>query len=145
VYAIGAESGEVRWVYSTGDWVYASPAVANRTVFVGSYDGTFYALDARTGEPRWTFEADDRIAGSASVIDDASTSRRSAARRTALDIRTGGVLWSTDDGRMAAGIVTDGEWVFLGGDTELHAYVSASVKRPTGAQRAAAKEARSAG
>jgi outer membrane protein assembly factor BamB len=139
VYAIGATSGEMRWVHSTGDWVYGSPAVANRTVFVGSYDGTFYALDARTGDERWTFEADDRIAGSATVIDDVVYFSTLGGTTYGLDIRTGRVRWSTDDGR-TAGIVTDGEWVFLGGESELHGYVPASTKQPTGAQRSAERQ-----
>ena len=32
------------------DFVYSSAAVADRRVFVGSYDHHFYALDAVTGE-----------------------------------------------------------------------------------------------
>lgn len=139
VYAIGADTGEVRWISSTRDWVYASPAVANQTVFVGSYDGTFYALDAKTGEERWTFDADDRIAGSATVIDEVVYFSSLGGTTYGLDIETGIMRWSTSEGR-SAGVVTDGEWVFLSGESKQFAFSPASTQRPTGAKRASASD-----
>ena len=56
VYALSAQSGELRWKYRTGDVVHASPAVANGLVYVGSWGGFFYALDATTGQLRWRFK-----------------------------------------------------------------------------------------
>ena len=58
VYSFDADSGDLLWSHSTGDWVYAAPAVADTprtdpTVYVGSKDQNFYALDAKTGEVRW--------------------------------------------------------------------------------------------
>ena len=50
------------------DFVYSSAAVADRMVYVGSYDHHLYALDAVTGEVRWSFDAGERISGSASVV-----------------------------------------------------------------------------
>ena len=46
-----------------GDFVYSSAAVADRTVFVGSYDRRLYALDAVTGKVRWSVDAGERISG----------------------------------------------------------------------------------
>jgi outer membrane protein assembly factor BamB len=70
----------VKWVFPTADSVTASPAVVGDTVYVGSWDGTFYALptDPPPGPvvPRWTFAIDDtnnvafgRIVSSAAVAD----------------------------------------------------------------------------
>ena len=51
----------------------ASPAVTNApglgpTIYLGSYDGTFYAFNARTGHVSWSFNAHGRISGSATII-----------------------------------------------------------------------------
>ena len=43
------DTGEVAWVRVLDDYVYSSAAVADRLVFVGSYDHRLYALDAVTG------------------------------------------------------------------------------------------------
>ena len=45
VYALDADSGELRWRYSTGNGVFSSPAVVDGVVYVGSDDGYVYALD----------------------------------------------------------------------------------------------------
>jgi polyvinyl alcohol dehydrogenase (cytochrome) len=42
-----------KWNYQTGDWVAASPAVVNNTVYVGSWDGNEYAIDGTTGQVKW--------------------------------------------------------------------------------------------
>ena len=47
-------------VAGTGGYVYASPAVWRKTVYVGSYSGRFYALDAATGDVKWRFSAQGR-------------------------------------------------------------------------------------
>ena len=57
----------------TGAYVYASPAVTNApglgpTIYLGSYDGTFYALNARSGQIAWKFDAHGRISGSATIV-----------------------------------------------------------------------------
>jgi len=56
IYALDAQSGELRWKFHTGNVVHASPAVANGTVYVGSWDSYFYAIDALTGQQRWRFK-----------------------------------------------------------------------------------------
>ncbi len=62
VYALDAQTGTLRWKFTTGDVVHASPAVANGVVYVGSWDRYLYALDAATGAVRWKFlTGDDRI------------------------------------------------------------------------------------
>ena len=55
VYALDANSGELRWKFKTGDVVHASPAFADGVVFVGSWDSYFYAIDAKNGKEKWRF------------------------------------------------------------------------------------------
>ena len=75
MYSFGADSGKVAWSRDTGDYVYASPAVAQvpdapALVYAGSYSGRFYAWDARTGDERWSRGGYGRISGGATVIGD---------------------------------------------------------------------------
>ena len=37
-------------------WIHASPAVADGTLYIGSWDSYFYALDAASGRQRWRFK-----------------------------------------------------------------------------------------
>ncbi len=46
-----------QWFHRTKDVVTATPAVADGTIYVGDWSGTFYALSLVDGEPRWTFDA----------------------------------------------------------------------------------------
>ena len=62
VYAIDAQSGTLRWKFTTGDVVHASPAVSHGVVYIGSWDRYFYALDATTGAVKWKFlTGDDEV------------------------------------------------------------------------------------
>ena len=56
VYALDADSGQLRWRYETGFWVRSSPTVVDGVVYVGSYDDYVYALDAGSGQLRWRYE-----------------------------------------------------------------------------------------
>ncbi len=45
MYALDAETGDVKWKYKTeGEWVSSSPAVADGVVYVGSSAGHVYAI-----------------------------------------------------------------------------------------------------
>ncbi len=47
---------QLRWRYSTGDEVRATPTVGRGFVLIGSYDNNFYALDVATGTMKWKVE-----------------------------------------------------------------------------------------
>jgi eukaryotic-like serine/threonine-protein kinase len=53
---LDAASGNLKWKFQTGDVVHASPAIADGTVFIGSWDSYFYALDAATRKEKWRFK-----------------------------------------------------------------------------------------
>src|SRR3954452_19887564 len=44
------------WFFHAKDSITASVAVSHGTVYVGSWDGTFYAINASTGAERWSFK-----------------------------------------------------------------------------------------
>lgn len=64
VCAVDAETGSERWRAETGGYETSSPAVADGTVYVGTWDdggGVAYALDANDGTERWRVEHDERV------------------------------------------------------------------------------------
>ncbi len=105
VYALDAQTGSLRWKFSTGSVVHASPAVAGGVVYIGSWDRYFYALDAKTGKTIWRFETgDDRviynqvgIASSAAVVNGVVFFGCRDGHFYAVDAKTGIQKWSHDN------------------------------------------------
>lgn len=44
LYSLDAETGTILWTYETEGQIHSSPAVANSTLFIGSFDGSLYAF-----------------------------------------------------------------------------------------------------
>jgi outer membrane protein assembly factor BamB len=120
VYAFGAESGDLLWAKTTGDYVYSSAAVVDRTVFVGSYDGYFYALDAATGDEKWSFNAKGSISGSPTVMAGLVYFSTFERKTYALDARTGRSVWTLPDGRYTP-LVADEEHAYIVGRSKIFA------------------------
>ncbi|HOE10693.1 MAG TPA: PQQ-binding-like beta-propeller repeat protein [bacterium] len=57
VYALDAETGEIRWTRFTDGPVRLAPSISNGNVYVGSDDGYVYCLSAQNGEIVWKFRA----------------------------------------------------------------------------------------
>jgi outer membrane protein assembly factor BamB len=60
VYAIRADTGELKWKSPSGDQpssiiYYTTPVVSGGNVYVGGSDGGMYCLDAATGSQKWKF------------------------------------------------------------------------------------------
>ena len=65
--AIAADSGREVWQFKTGGWVWATPVLANGTLYAGAisahpyyFEGVtlksgFFAIDAATGRQKWRF------------------------------------------------------------------------------------------
>jgi outer membrane protein assembly factor BamB len=127
VVALQASTGTRLWRQGTrGAFVYASPAIARGTVFIGSYNGTFEARDLKTGKVRWTFDAGGRISGSATVVGDtvytSVLARRGEQDRTfGLDVATGKERWRGNDGRYSPAVGA-GRTLYIVGRTTLYAY-----------------------
>lgn len=69
LYALNAETGEREWVFTgSSRWYWASPLVADGTVYAPSLDGTLYALDAKTGQLKWRFDSGGQLVGSPAVV-----------------------------------------------------------------------------
>ncbi len=122
VYALDAVDGKVEWEFKTGgerrftapgihgtmprtelmpdpfDVFLSSPAVVDRTVYIGSGDHHVYALDAQSGKMLWAFETGNVVhaspAVSAGVVYVGSWDRNLYA----LDSATGKLIWKFQTG-----------------------------------------------
>lgn len=134
VYAFDAGNGSLAWAKQTGSYVYSSPAVTDThglgpTVYVGSYDGTFRALSAYTGAVRWTFNAHGKISGSPTLLGSIVYLAVLGTHFTvALDARTGRQRYARHNGSFDP-VVSDGERIFVTGDTGLFALVPNQRRR----------------
>ncbi len=81
--------------------VHASPALADGTLFIGSWDSYFYALDASTGKEKWRFKTGEDpdihnqvgIQSSAAVADGVVYFGCRDSNLYALDAKTGQKKW----------------------------------------------------
>jgi outer membrane protein assembly factor BamB len=131
IYAYDASTGRLDWAVQTGAFVYASPAIADApglgpTVYLGSYSGLFYALNARSGQIAWTFNARGRISGSATIVGRTVYFADLGRHRTyGLGISTGRVSFEKNTGAFDP-VISDGENIYLTGETGLYALVPRS-------------------
>jgi polyvinyl alcohol dehydrogenase (cytochrome) len=71
LHALDAATGAIKWQQSEAADTYASAAVANGVVFLGSTtDFTFRALDLQTGEVLWSKGLRGGVAGGAAIVGD---------------------------------------------------------------------------
>ena len=90
--------------------MHASPAIADGTVFIGSWDSYFYAIDASTGREKWKFKTGEDpdlhnqvgIQSSAAVVDGTVYFGCRDSHLYALDANTGQKKWAFG---------TEGSWV----------------------------------
>jgi eukaryotic-like serine/threonine-protein kinase len=91
VYALNASSGQ--------------PAIADGTVYIGSWDTYFYALDVNTGTLRWRFKTGDDPdihnqvgrQSSAAVVDGVVYFGCRDSKLYAVDAHTGVQKWAFDN------------------------------------------------
>ncbi len=128
VYSFDQDSGELLWSHSTGDWVYAAPAVADTpktdpTVYVGSKDQNFYALDAKTGEVRWQERIGGVILGAASVLgENVYVAALGPNLGTyGFNVKTGRRTFESELGEYNP-VISDGHYMYLTGASNIRAF-----------------------
>jgi outer membrane protein assembly factor BamB len=120
----------LNWKFKTGDVVHASPAIADGTVFIGSWDSYFYALDGASGREKWKFKTGEDpdthnqvgIQSSAAVVDGMVYFGCRDSHLYALDEATGEKKWAfSGNGSWVVGspAVKDGKVYFPTSDTSL--------------------------
>ena len=98
VYALDADTGELRWQAETGAAVVSSPAAAGNLVIVGSDDGSVYAYNIATGAPAWNYAADAAIEAPIVVDKGLALAASRAGTLAALDVETGVEVWTASIG-----------------------------------------------
>ena len=127
-YSFDQDTGELLWSHSTGDWVYAAPAVADTpktepTVYVGSKDQNFYALDAKTGAVRWQQRLGGVILGAASVLgENVYVAALGPNLGTfGFNVKTGKKTFESELGEYNP-VISDGERMYLTGSSNIRAF-----------------------
>lgn len=144
VYSFDQSNGELVWSHTTGDWVYAAPAVADTpktgpTVYVGSKDQNLYALDAKTGDVRWQKHIKGVILGAATVLGETVyvAGLGPNVGTTGYNVKTGKEVFASELGEYSP-VVSDGHFMYLTGASGLRAFEHETAKE----QRKAAERRR---
>ncbi len=144
VYSFDQDTGELLWSHSTGDWVYAAPAVADTpktdpTVYVGSKDQNLYALDAKTGDVRWQQRIGGVILGAASVLgENVYVAGLGPNIGTyGFNVKTGKETFESELGEYNP-VISDGHYMYLTGASGIRAFEHETAAE----QRAEAKRRR---
>ena len=141
LYAVDANSGELRWKFATGDVVHASPAYADGVVYVGSWDSYFYAVDAESGKEKWRFHGGEDplihnqvgFQSSPAVVDGVVYTGCRDSNLYAIDAATGKEKWHFNNNGswvITSPAVTQGKVFFATSDSSLYYVVDAATGKP---------------
>jgi outer membrane protein assembly factor BamB len=127
LYCLDSRTGKTLWSYATNQGLYASPAVWNNTIYIGSKFRSFWAIDVRTGRPIWPKSKilanryPGPIFGSASVLNGivyfSSRVSRGKGFTYAIDGRTGAKKWQFNDGYYSPVTATSSVFLLTGHHT----------------------------
>ena len=121
-----AQQSRERWNIETDASGFFSPTVVDETVFVGTWDGTYYALDADSGEIQWEFEITSQ--GTSPTVADGTLYIGSEGNRLyAINTETGEQEWKNDSFSedLTQPVVSNGT-VFAGNRNGLYALDAAT-------------------
>ncbi len=115
IYCLDADTGELIWTYTTGNYVFSSPAIANGKVYVGSMDHKIYCLDADTGELIWTYTTGDFVWPSPAISNGKLYVGSDDDKIYCLDAETGDLIWTytTGDDVWSSPAISNGK-VYVG-------------------------------
>ena len=105
------------WTYQADEAIDSSAAIADGTVYVGTYAGTLIALDLATGEERWTYTTGDLGIGESSpaVAGDLVFVGDLGGVFHAVDTATGAARWTFETmGEIKSSPVVIGDRVLIG-------------------------------
>jgi len=99
LYALDADTGQLKWKYPADDVIASSPVVSepeNLVVF-GSKDRSLYAVDTRTGRIRWTFQAEAPIYSTPNIQHGHVFVGSDDGRLYAIRVNTGRKAWEASN------------------------------------------------
>jgi outer membrane protein assembly factor BamB len=107
-YAVDLGTREPRWVFETGNWVWASPLVVDDTVYIASMDHNLYAVDEESGTEKWRFEKPTGSLPAAPVlVDDVLYFGSLNGYVYAIEAENGALTWE----RQVAGGIWATPWI----------------------------------
>ena len=101
VYALNADTGELKWKFGAKGSIHCSPVLYKNTLYIGSWDANLYAIDTESGKLRWQFETGSKLGfkGIESTVAVANDMVYFGARDPflfALNAETGKLVWKYD-------------------------------------------------
>lgn len=101
VYALNANTGDLKWKFGVKGSFHCSPVLYKNTLYIGSWDANLYALDITTGKERWKFETGTQtgfkgIESSVAVANDMVYFGARDPFLFALNAETGKLVWKYD-------------------------------------------------
>jgi outer membrane protein assembly factor BamB len=127
---MGPQTGPVKtdgikplWKFQCEDEVRGTPAIAQGSLYIGSYDNNLYALDAAEGKFQWKYPTDGGIVSRPMIVDGNIYIGSEDKRLHVVSSRSGKVVWTyyTDGPVRSSPSIAEGH-VFLGSDDNfLHA------------------------
>lgn len=148
IHAVDIQSGDQRWQFEPAGYASSAPALADGTLYIGTWGKRFYAIDAATGDEQWSRHIGHRFGSSSPVVVDGTVyvgtigdgplvvsgpedeEEFEACAFLALDAETGEVQWQYRDFGERENIescpaVADGRVVF-GAESGLYALDAAT-------------------
>lgn len=147
IHAIDIKTGDQIWEFDPAGYATSALALADETLYVGTWGKHFYAIDAATGDPRWSEEIGHRFGSSSPVVGDGTVyvgtrgdgplvvsgteeEKFEACAFLALDTDSGDVQWEyrdfgERDNIESSPAVADGR-VYFGGEHALYALDAAT-------------------
>lgn len=95
-------TNQTLWNYTTGGYVYSSPAVVNGVIYVGSADHKVYALNAATGGFLWSCTTGELVYSSPAFVNGVVYVGSYDHQVYALNASTGAVVWNYTTGDIVA-------------------------------------------
>ena len=107
-------TNQTQWTYTTGDYVFSSPAVVDGKVYVGSEDNKTYCLNALTGALIWNYTTGAPVRSSPAVVDGKVYVGSMDNKTYCLNALTGALIWNYTTGWvLSSPSVVDGK-VYVG-------------------------------
>jgi len=115
VYAVDLETRQARWVFQTGNWVWATPLILEGTAYIASMDHVLYAVDDQTGSARWQFDRSSSALPAAPAFDGGVLYLGAlGGTMYAIEAQSGELAWEqkVDGGVWATPIIENGVLYF---------------------------------
>ncbi|WP_276254424.1 PQQ-binding-like beta-propeller repeat protein [Halomontanus rarus] len=116
---------EFAWEFQTGGEIKGTTPLYDGSVFLGSWDDSFYRVSLEDGTEEWSFETGDIVMSNAAIDPDAGVVYVGSSDRYvyALDTDTGERVWSANVGGSVIGsLIVTAETVLVGSyDSHLYA------------------------